>query len=176
MLHRATRIIAPDATRQSHYCARRLAARCLCTQPSALSSHDSVIYRFAWVRSLRIMLRLKILQLSGGLGIMAPVVAAAGGNPMGAADTAALAGLGVGTLAVAGSLSWYCERLAMQISWAEARLRISTLTIWGHRRDRDYALDDISPTLRAHDRSARRRQGLTPCVNLACFPSQPHTK
>lgn len=132
-----------------------VAARCMCTQPEALLSSDNVIYRFSWVQSLRIMLRLKILQLGGGLGMMAPVVAAAGGNPMGAADTAALVGLGGGTLAVAGSLAWYCERLAMQISRAEGRFRVSTLTVWGHRHDCDYSLDSISPTLRAHDRCAQ---------------------
>mmetsp|Transcript_25474 Transcript_25474/g.38398 ORF Transcript_25474/g.38398 Transcript_25474/m.38398 type:complete len:124 (+) Transcript_25474:3-374(+) len=33
------------------------------------------------------------------------------------------------------SLSWYCRRLAGEISWKEGTLRVSTLTMWGHRHD-----------------------------------------
>ena len=65
-----------------------------------------VIYRFAWVRSVRMMLRAKVLQLGGGLGLAAPVLAAAEGNPLGMGDTAVLAAVAGGTLVVGNCLSW----------------------------------------------------------------------
>ena len=160
----------------------------------AAKSMCRVIYRFAWVRSVRMMLRAKVLQLGGGLGLAAPVLAAAEGNPLGMGDTAVLAAVAGGTLVVGNCLSWcasrrrgrapgsaptlrrrYCERFAMQISWREpavgeereARpLRVSTLTMWGNRRDTDYSLADVSRTLGAHEELApsagRRAQPYVP--------------
>ena len=45
-------------------------------------------------------------------------------------------------MALGVTVSWYCERFVQELSWrpsAEA-LRVSTLTMWGDRRDRDFPL------------------------------------
>lgn len=90
-----------------------LTVRPRCMSARTAGPSDTVLYRFAWVRSLRLMLRLKILQLGGGLGVMAPVFAAANNAPMALSDAAALGALGVGTFAVGGTLSWCVFRLLL---------------------------------------------------------------
>ena len=106
----------------------------------------SLVYRFAFVKSLRMVLRMKVLQVGGGLGVVLPAtqLLVPSSDALGAGT---LAGLGVGVVAVASSCSWYCERLVQELRLlGGGRLRVSTLTMWGHRRDRDYSLKEVEPT------------------------------
>ena len=74
----------------------------------------------------------QVLQLGLGMGVFVPAGAALGGfGEVGAAGAATVTGVMAGTIGVAGTMSWYCERLVGEISWrpAERALRISTLTM-----------------------------------------------
>lgn len=105
------------------------------------------IYRFAHIRSLRALLRVKVLQLGAGVGVGFPVVTAlsTGGLPT-AAEGAAVAAIAGGTIAVGASLSWYCERLVGELNWLPKAqsLRISTLTMWGQRLDSDVSAEQLA--------------------------------
>lgn len=108
----------------------------------------TLIYRFAWVKSLRMLMRMKVLQIGGGLGLVLPATQLLG--PSGAhsaAELGALAGLSCGIMAFASTCSWYCERLVQELRVLDGhRLRISTLTMWGHRKDREFELSACEPT------------------------------
>jgi len=144
--------------------ARVLGARCFCanaspgdlpgTSPSKPSSEPPttaasgavVVYRFAYVRVLRATLRLKIAHMIGSGVVVMSCVSWAGGAS--AFESVILAAIGFGTVVVGSTLSWYCQRLIQELSWrpSEQVLRISTLSLWGHRLDRDYPLDAITPS------------------------------
>src|SRR6056297_951008 len=102
----------------------------------------TLIYRFAWVKSLRMLMRMKVLQIGGGLGVVLPATQLLGpSGAHGAAELGALAGLSCGIVAFASTCSWYCERLVQELRVVDGhRLRISTLTMWGHRKDREFEL------------------------------------
>lgn len=107
-----------------------------------------VLYRNMWVRSMRMVLRLKVLHLGVGLGAVFPIsifLLRDLASPLELGFLASLAGAAVVTGA---TMSWYCERIAQQISWraSERMLEVSTLTMWGARRDRYFGLEQIDPT------------------------------
>jgi hypothetical protein len=108
----------------------------------------TLIYRFAWVKSLRMLMRMKVLQIGGGLGVVLPATQLLGpSGSHGAAELGALAGLSCGIVAFASTCSWYCERLVQELRVLDGRrLRISTLTMWGHRKDREFELSACEPT------------------------------
>eukprot|EP00966_Prymnesium_polylepis_P225628 5219404-Prymnesium_polylepis.2 len=89
---------------------------------------------------------MQVLQIGVGFGVLLPAgsIVATSGQLTGT-EVAFLAGLTGGALGLTRSLSWFCERLIGEISWrpAQRALRISTLTMWGNRRDRDYAEKDL---------------------------------
>mgnify|MGYP001357998756 CR=1 FL=1 len=82
----------------------------------------SLVYRFAFVKSLRMVLRMKVLQVGGGLGVVLPAtqLLVPSSDALGAGT---LAGLGVGVVAVASSCSWYCERPVPHLRPLGARRR-----------------------------------------------------
>lgn len=161
------------------------------------TSTNTCIYRFKFVRGLRQLLRMKvsflhaqpsgharlihhvccqILQLGLGVGVIAPVFLICGGGGQGLDPTGimTLVGITTGTLGAASTMSWYCQRLACEISWrpVERVLRISTLTMvrcnpvppqhghgnplpideracicpaqWGDRHDRDFLEEHLT--------------------------------
>ena len=63
-----------------------------------------VLYRFAWIKSLRILLRAKLLQLTAGVGICVPAlqIYSAGGT-LGLYDYGVIAAFSGGTIAVVGN-------------------------------------------------------------------------
>lgn len=152
-------------------CARQ---RLLCTAPSPPMPKSPAfhpesdknlepirLYRFAHITALRALLRVKVVQLVGGVGIFIPVATLLQSGVMPTlADVSVVAATVVGTVAVAGSMSWYCERIVGELSWRpkNSALRVSTLTMWGHRRDVDFKVDElladgflqVPPTLPEH--------------------------
>jgi hypothetical protein len=112
-----------------------------------------------------------VAQLGLGVGVVLPlyeVVQAGGPAALSLADGAMLGGIVGGTIIAGSTLSWYCERLAGEISWrpADASLRVSTLTMWGHRRDVDYSAAQLArlgfAALPAGARLEYPHNGLTP--------------
>lgn len=99
---------------------------------------------------MRMVLRLKVLHLGVGLGVVFPasVVLLGSQGSASATELGLLASLAGGAIMAGASMSWYCERIAQQISWraAEQVLEVSTLTMYGARRDRHFKLDQVEPT------------------------------
>jgi hypothetical protein len=111
-----------------------------------------VLYRFAWIKSLRILLRAKLLQLTAGVGICVPAlqIYSAGGT-LGLYDYGVIAAFSGGTIAVGSTLSWYARRFAGEIAFLPKsdQIEVSTLTMAGHRLDRQYASSDVGQSLPA---------------------------
>ena len=92
------------------------------------------------------MLRVKIVQLVGGVGVFIPVATLLQGGVIPTlTDVSVVTATMVGTIGVAGSMSWYCERIVGELSWRpeNSALRVSTLTMWGDRRDVDFKVDEL---------------------------------
>ena len=104
------------------------------------------LYRLKQIKLLRAVLRVKIVQLSAGVGVFLPTasIVANGGLPS-LAEGGMVAAVVGGTLAAGSTLSWYCERIVGELNWlpAQKALRISTLTMWGRRCDVDVSLDEM---------------------------------
>ena len=111
---------------------------------------NPAIYRFAWVKPLRMLLRMKILQLGGGLGVVVPaaqLLGPTGGLGQSTYELGVLAGLSCGAVAVATTCSWYCERLVQELRLVGGgKIRVSTLNMWGSRKDADFPLSAVEPT------------------------------
>ena len=111
-----------------------------------------VLYRFAWIKSLRILLRAKLLQLTAGVGICVPAlqIYSAGGT-LGLYDYGVIAAFSGGTIAVGSTLSWYARRFAGEIAFLPKsdQIEVSTLTMAGHRLDRQYAPAAVAQSLPA---------------------------
>ena len=104
------------------------------------------IYRLAQIRVLRALLRVKIVQLGLGVGVLLPALHVyASGGSLSLVEGGTLAAVVGGTLVAGGTISWYCERLVGEIAWlpASESLRISTLTMWGHRRDVEWRREHL---------------------------------
>lgn len=106
------------------------------------------LYRFSHIRALRAALRVKVFHLAVPVAVGVPTmsVAAAGTLPS-LAEGGMIAAVVGGTLVAGSTLSWYCERLVGELKWIpdgdEPTLRVSTLTMWGHRHDRDLPLSQL---------------------------------
>ena len=63
-----------------------------------------------------------------------------------AAEGAVVAAVSGGTIAAAGTMSWYCERIVGELTWrpVSRTLRVSTLTMFGDRRDVDLTAEELS--------------------------------
>lgn len=132
-------------------CAARLGgSRGLCAAAPPPPSDPSApvrLYRFAHVRVLRALLRLKVLQLGVGVGVLYPAATLlARGDALTLFDGGVLAAVVGGTVVVGGTMSWYCERLVGEASWlpSERALRISTLSMWGARIDTVHGPDELA--------------------------------
>ena len=130
-------------------------ARALCSSlasaaPTAAPVPPRVLYHFHYVRHLRQLLRMKVLQLGAGVGVLVPVVSVLGsGGALSGGEVGLMGGIVAGTVAVGASMSWYCERFVGEICWLPAAraLRVSTLNVWGNRTDRDIPLAQLAPLL-----------------------------
>ena len=104
------------------------------------------IYRLQQIALLRALLRVKVLQLGGGVAVLLPsaTVISNGGLPS-LAEGGLVAAIVGGTLIAGTTLSWYMERVVGELAWLPARkaLRVSTLTMWGERHDRELELDEL---------------------------------
>ena len=114
--------------------------------PSHGQSEDPRLYRFAHIRFLRALLRVKIFQLGTGLGVLLPTGAVLQGGAMPTLlEGGVVAAVVGGTIATGATLGWYCERLVGEVSWHPTSriLRLSTLTLLGERRDADFSLEQL---------------------------------
>lgn len=115
---------------------------------SATAKDSTRLYRFAHVKALSALLRLKGLHLTAGVAVLLPaysVVTSGGMGALGLAEVATLAAVVTGSVGAGGALSWYCERIVGEMSYQERAglLRVSTLTMWGNRVDRDFDCDSL---------------------------------
>ena len=86
----------------------------------------------------------QVLQLGAGVGVLVPVASVLGsGVALSGSELGLLGGVVAGTVACGASMSWYCERFVGELSWQPAAraLRVSTLSVWGSRTDRDIHSD-----------------------------------
>ena len=101
-----------------------------------------VLYRFAWIKQLRLLLRAKLLQLTAGVGICVPAlqIYSAGGT-LGLYDYGVIAAFSGGTIAAGSTLSWYARRFAGEVAFLPNSdlIEVSTLTMAGLRLDRQYS-------------------------------------
>ena len=92
------------------------------------------------------MLRVKVVQLGGGVAVLLPSasIISNGGLPSLAEGSMVAAVVG-GTLVAGSTISWYAERIVGEMAWlpAQKALRVSTLTMWGERKDRDITADEL---------------------------------
>ena len=121
--------------------------RSLCTSATPETTR---LYRFAYIKSLRALLRVKLLHLSLPVAMGIPTLKLVSEGIPTLADGGMLAAMVGGTVAAASTLSWYCERLVGELAWLPKRgtrrediLRVSTLSMWGERRDHDIAFDKL---------------------------------
>ena len=122
------------------------------TAGSAAGQESSRLYRFAHVKALSALLRLKGLHLTAGVAVLLPtysVVTSGGLGSLGIAEAATLLAVVTGTIGAGTTLSWYCERIVGELSYRRktssgpASLRVSTLTMWGGRVDRDFLVAEL---------------------------------
>lgn len=142
----AARLPTPCALSSADAMARRLCCRRLCTVTHDPPAAALRLYRFSHIHLLRAALRVKVLQLGVGVGVLTPTASLmASGAGISLVEGATLAAIVGGTLAAGSTLSWYCERLVGELSWLPATqvLRVSTLTMWGHRKDRDFPASEL---------------------------------
>ena len=134
------------------------AMRGLCSTPDT----PVRIYRLNQIKMLRAMLRVKVIQLGGGVAVLLPSasIISNGGLPSLAEGSMVAAVVG-GTLVAGSTISWYAERIVGEINWLpkQKSLMISTLTMWGERRDRTLSLDELEA------------DGLTPPPPVTAEPS-----
>ena len=107
------------------------------------------LYRFAWVRSLRMLLRLKALQVGSIAAVALPATALLSSDQaLGAGAYAGVVAITIGVAGLGGSMAWYCERFVQQLDWMphSQSIRVSTLTMWGNRLDRDFPVAQVNPT------------------------------
>ena len=118
--------------------------RSLCTAPD--KDTPIRLYRFQQIKILRALLRVKVLQLGAGVCVFLPSasIISNGGLPSLAEGSLVAAVVG-GTIVAGSTMSWYTERIVGEMAWLPARnsLRVSTLTMWGDRRDVDLTVDKL---------------------------------
>ena len=79
-----------------------------------------------------------------------PVASVLGsGAALSGSELGVMGGILAGTVACGASMSWYCERFVGELSWQPAAraLRVSTLNVWGNRKDRDIPVAQLASLL-----------------------------
>jgi len=113
---------------------------------SSEPTNKTVVYRGPLLRVFRILVRLKVTQLTAAGAAAAPLVAWNAGQPLTSLDVLGLTALCVGASAASGALWYYSRRYVGELSVlgpGGARVRISTLDFWGNRSDIDVQRSDI---------------------------------
>lgn len=127
-----------------------------------------VIYRCSWIRPIRLLVRLKLLQLCGIGLAMVPISTQLAQETMNGkallVSSAVLLGTGVASFAM-----WYCSRRFVgELSLIDARKRllVSTLDFWGNRHDEDISVGSIIPSLPRQAFSDPYRKHRSPLVRM----------
>lgn len=132
------------------------------------ASDVEVIYRCAWIRPIRLVVRLKILQLCGVMAAMVPLSAAMSERKVDATTVLVSAGVVVGAAVASLAMWYYSRRFVGELALVGRRthLRVSTLDFWGRRQDEAWNLASwIPPYARrtaATTSDALRRTTLVP--------------
>ena len=76
-------------------------------------------------------------------------IALGSGAALSGSELGVMGGILAGTVACGASMSWYCERFVGELSWRPAAraLRVSTLNVWGNRKDRDIPVAQLASLL-----------------------------
>ncbi len=148
-------------------------------QPSACSGEENTrLYRFAYVKPLSALLRLKGLHLTAGVAVLLPtysIVTTGGLGSLGLADVATLAAVVTGTIGAGSTLSWYCERIVGELTYrrrssnGSAVLRVSTLTMWGNRMDRDFPVAEL---MRSEGFAPARSAAAIAAAGVSPYPAE----
>lgn len=123
-----------------------------------------IIYRGAFMRPLRLLVRMKIAQLGGAAALCWPVASFVLGDPLPAGALALSGAVVMGCGAASYALFFYGRRYVGELSLVDdggatsaVFLRISTLSFWGARVDQLVDLKRMVPPM----------EGLTPPIALA---------
>ena len=113
------------------------------TSPS--SSEPTVFYRWPTMRHFRFISRFKVYQVSTMLLLLPPMgwwysTGVISGQTVIYALVSA-----VGTTGVLGVLSYYFTRVVGELALVGGKVRVSTLTFMGNRRELEYPLSSILP-------------------------------
>lgn len=132
-----------------------------------------VVYRGPWLRAFRMLVRMKIAQLTAAGAAVTPLVAWNAGEPLGALDLVGLSALFVGATAASGTLWYYSRRYVGELALVGPRVRISTLDFWGNRSDLEVLRRDIKPPFPgltpAQLREAMKMQQIVPLEGNALW-------
>ncbi|GAQ91257.1 hypothetical protein KFL_007530050 [Klebsormidium nitens] len=129
-----------------------------------VTSHEGaqeklVLYRGRWIKPLRLLVRLKVLQLTGVSVLAIPIVQYTQHGHV-TVGTYAAVGLVVSGAAIASAALWFYSRryigeLSLLLPKKRA-VRFSTLDFWGRRQDTDVAISRLVPPLKGLGPAALR--------------------
>jgi len=115
------------------------------------------------------LVRLKLLQLSGAASIVLPVALVMNGAELSTFEMLGLGALAGGTAGASGSLWYFSNRYIGQISMNASKpdqVLFSTMDFWGNRQDEDIAIRDIEPPLRDMSRAQMAHVAAQPFMHL----------
>lgn len=106
-----------------------------------------VIYRCAWIRPIRLLVRLKVLQLCGVGAAMVPLSAELSNKAMNTTMVLVSSGVVVGAAVASLAMWYYSRRFVGELALVEdrTRLRVSTLDFWGRRQEEELDLASLIP-------------------------------
>lgn len=138
---------APSSGSSWHVMRRTREVRARRTFATAQASDAEVVYRCAWIRPIRLVVRLKILQLCGVMAAMVPLSAAAFERKVDATTVLVSIGVVVGASVASLAMWYYSRRFVGELALVRGRthLRVSTLDFWGRRQDEVWPLASCIP-------------------------------
>lgn len=110
-----------------------------------------VLYRGRWMRLLRLVVRMKVIQLTGVAALALPIAQITQQGALTAGTLLAVGAVVGGAAAASAALWYYSSRYVGELSLLppdHRRVQISTLDFWGARQNLDVELSDVVPPLR----------------------------
>ncbi|CAM6123509.1 unnamed protein product [Calypogeia fissa] len=120
-------------------------------EKKAVADGKLVLYRAKWIRPIRLLVRLKVLQLGGVMALAIPLAEYSQQGSLSLGTTLAVGAVVGGAGAASAALWYYSRRLIGEMSLLLPDLRIvkiSVLDFWGNREDLLYEISDIVPPLK----------------------------
>ncbi|XP_002972535.2 uncharacterized protein LOC9650842 isoform X2 [Selaginella moellendorffii] len=107
-----------------------------------------VLYQARWMRPLRLVVRLKVIQLAGFAAIAAPLAKYVKEGTLSAEAVAASLGVTFGAVGATLALWYYSRRYIGELSLVPPLpeyVEISTMNFWGHRENLRVRVSKIDP-------------------------------